>query len=49
MKIHEFQAKQVFTKAGVPVLQNRVARTAEEAVAAYAELGSEIVVVITAT
>jgi len=45
MKIHEFQAKQVFTKAGVPVLENRVARTAEEAVAAYTELGSEIVVV----
>ena len=45
MKIHEFQAKQVFANAGVPVLTNVVARTAEEASAAYEHLGGEIAVV----
>ena len=35
MKIHEFQAKELFRNAGVPVLEGIVAKTPEEAVAAY--------------
>jgi succinyl-CoA synthetase beta subunit len=38
MKIHEYQAKELFRKAGVPVLQGQVARTPEEAVSAYETL-----------
>jgi succinyl-CoA synthetase beta subunit len=45
MKIHEFQAKELFRKAGVNVLRHMVARTKEEAVAAYDELGTAIAVV----
>ena len=45
MKIHEFQAKELFAKAGVKVLNHRVARTSEQAGAAYDELGSVIAVV----
>ncbi len=45
MKIHEYQGKQLFEKFGVAVLQNRVARTADEAAAAFADLGGPIAVV----
>jgi succinyl-CoA synthetase beta subunit len=45
MKIHEFQAKQVFRDAGIPVLQNVVARSPEEAVAAFEHLAGELAVV----
>lgn len=45
MKIHEFQAKQLFRDAQVPVLENRVARTAAEAAAAFTELGGSLAVV----
>lgn len=45
MKIHEFQAKQLFANAGVAVLQNRVATTPEEAARAFDELGSPVAVV----
>jgi len=45
MKIHEYQAKQVFRGAGVPVLENIVARTPQEASAAFDELGGELAVV----
>ncbi len=45
MKIHEFQAKQLFRKAGIAVLESQVARTPEEASAAYDKLGSGIAVV----
>ena len=45
MKIHEFQAKQLFANAGVAVLQNRVATTPEEAASAFDELGSPVAVV----
>ena len=45
MKIHEFQAKQLFRDAQVPVLENRVATTAEEAAAAFTELGGPLAVV----
>ena len=45
MKIHEFQGKQLFAEFGVAVLQNRVAKTPDEAAQAYKELGGEIAVV----
>ena len=44
MKIHEFQAKELFRNAGVPVL-GIVAKTPEEAVAAYEKLGGKVAVV----
>ena len=45
MKIHEFQAKQLFADAGVAVLENRVATTPEDAAKAFDELGSAVAVV----
>jgi succinyl-CoA synthetase beta subunit len=45
MKIHEFQAKQILRDAGVPVLRGIVARSADEAAAAFRELGSAVAVV----
>ncbi len=45
MKIHEYQAKQLFAKAGVPVPKGIVARTPAEAEAAFKELGGPLAVV----
>ncbi len=45
MKIHEYQAKQLFAKAGIAVPKHVVAKTPEEAAAAFAELGGELAVV----
>ena len=45
MKIHEFQAKQILRQAGVPVLKGIVACSADEAAAAFTQLGSPIAVV----
>lgn len=45
MKIHEYQAKDLFRKAGVPVLESHVARTPDEAAAAFTKLGGPIAVV----
>ncbi len=45
MKIHEYQAKELFRKAQVPVLQGFVAKTPEEAKAAFDKLGGPIAVV----
>ncbi|WP_442510108.1 ADP-forming succinate--CoA ligase subunit beta [Novipirellula sp. SH528] len=45
MKIHEYQGKQLFRKAGVPVLEGHVAKTADEAAAAFDKLGGSIAVV----
>ena len=42
MKIHEFQAKDLLRAAGVPVLAGRVARSADEAAAAFTALGTPI-------
>lgn len=44
MNIHEYQAKELFEKFGVPSPKGRVADTAEQARAAAAEIGSNIVV-----
>jgi succinyl-CoA synthetase beta subunit len=45
MKIHEFQAKEVLRKSGVAVPQGIVATTAEEAAAAFRQLGGPIAVI----
>ena len=44
MKIHEFQAKKLFTDYGVPVPKGRVALTPEEARQVAEELGRPVVV-----
>ncbi|HEX4129107.1 MAG TPA: ADP-forming succinate--CoA ligase subunit beta [Pirellulales bacterium] len=45
MKIHEFQAKEILRKAGVPVPNGIVARAGAEAAAAYKQLGGAVAVV----
>ena len=42
MKIHEFQAKDLLRAAGVPVLDGRVAKTPDEAAAAFTALGTPV-------
>jgi len=42
MKIHEFQAKDLLRAAGVPVLAGRIARTPQEAAAAFTALGTPV-------
>jgi succinyl-CoA synthetase beta subunit len=44
MKIHEYQAKTILAKYGVPVPRGRLATTVEEAVQIAAELGGRVVV-----
>ncbi len=44
MKIHEYQAKTILAKYGVPVPKSKVAFTVEEAVTAQKELGGRVVV-----
>lgn len=45
MKIHEYQAKQLFAKSGVTTPQGIVAKTPDEAAEAYQKLGGAIAVV----
>lgn len=45
MKIHEYQGKQLFRAANVPVLEGHLAKTPAEASAAYTKLGGAIAVV----
>ncbi len=45
MKIHEYQGKEIFRKAGVAVLSGHVATTPDEAAAAFKTLGGPIAVV----
>lgn len=45
MKIHEFQGKQLFREASVPVLDNYVAKTPAEASEAFKKLGGAVAVV----
>ena len=45
MKIHEYQGKALFRKAGVPVLDSHVARSPEEAAKAFDQLGGSLAVV----
>ena len=44
MKLHEYQAKALLAKYGVPVPQGRVATTPDEAAAIATELGGKVVV-----
>ena len=44
MKIHEYQAKEILDKGGIPVPNGVVAKTPEEAGAAASELGGSVVV-----
>ena len=45
MKIHEYQAKQLFAAAGIAVPQHVVAKSADEAAAAFTQLGGPLAVV----
>ncbi|QDV49404.1 ADP-forming succinate--CoA ligase subunit beta [Gimesia fumaroli] len=45
MKIHEYQAKQLFREVGIPVPEGIIAKTADEAVAAFEKLDRPLVVV----
>jgi succinyl-CoA synthetase beta subunit len=45
MNIHEYQAKELFQKFGIPVPKGRIATTVEEAVAVATALGSAVTVV----
>ena len=45
MKVHEYQAKDLLQAAGVAVPAGIVATTADEAAAAYEELGGGLIVV----
>jgi succinyl-CoA synthetase beta subunit len=45
MKIHEYQAKQILREANVAVPRNIVAETAEEAAAAFEQLGGPLAVI----
>ncbi len=44
MKIHEYQAKEIFAKYGIPVPGGRVAATAEEAEVIASEIGKPVVI-----
>jgi succinyl-CoA synthetase beta subunit len=45
MKIHEYQAKELFRTFQVPILQGFVAKTADEAKAAFEKLGGSLAVI----
>jgi len=45
MKIHEYQAKKILQRFGVAVPEGRVVESADEAEAAYRDLGTEVQVV----
>ena len=45
MKIHEYQARQILSEAGIPVPAAEVVRTPDEAVAAFNKFGGAMVVV----
>ncbi len=44
MKIHEYQAKDILARYGVPIQPGRVAHTPEEAEAIARELGGPVVI-----
>ena len=45
MKIHEYQAKELFATYGIPVDKSIVCRSVEDAVKAYSQLDSQKVIV----
>lgn len=44
MKIHEYQARELLAKSGVTFLPSEIARSADEAQAAFSRLGGPCVV-----
>ena len=44
MKLHEYQAKQIFSDHGIPIPNSKVVKTASEAAAAAFEIGGQVVV-----
>ena len=44
MKVHEYQAKQILSEAGIPVPRGRVASAPDEAAAVASDLGGNVVV-----
>ena len=44
MKLHEYQAKELFRRSGCPIEEGKIATTPEEAEAIAKELGTEVVV-----
>jgi len=44
MKIHEYQAKQIFSHYGIPIPKGRVASSADEAKQIAEELGGKVVI-----
>jgi succinyl-CoA synthetase beta subunit len=44
MKLHEYQAKQIFAKHGIPIPRGGVASTPDEAKAISQELGGRVVI-----
>lgn len=44
MKVHEYQAKEIFARAGIRTPRGKVATTPEEAAAAAAEIGGKVAV-----
>jgi len=45
MKIHEFQAKEIFSRYGIPVPEGKEVKTPDEAAKAYTQLGTDVCVV----
>ena len=45
MKIHEYQAKEIFSKYGIPVERHTLCRTAASVVAAFRTIGTDKVVI----
>jgi succinyl-CoA synthetase beta subunit len=45
MKLHEYQAKQLFAKVGIPIPRGIVATTPEKAASAFEDLGTKVSVV----
>ena len=44
MKLHEYQTKQIFKKAGIPVPEGHIAKTTSEAATAAFDIGGKVVV-----
>lgn len=45
MKVHEYQAKEIFSHAGIPVERHVICHTPDEAVAAFRKLGTDRVAI----
>ena len=45
MKVHEYQAKEIFSTYGIPVERHTLCRTAAGVIAAYRRMGTDRVVI----